>query len=105
MLRYGCLYLLICFILSLVGAVTTSAEASTEVGVWQKMSTYLTKEALIELKDLTDPQNTTSQRERDFCTAVVTLDQQPLSESRLDDVDARLKALVDAGIEDEIDSA
>jgi len=81
------------------------AEVPGEVGVWQKTSTYLTKEALIELKDLPDPQNATSQRERDFCTAVVTLDQQPLSESRLDDVDAKLKALLKAGIEDEIDSA
>ena len=105
MLRRARRCLISCIGFAHIGAVATAAEIQSEVGVWQKMSTYLTKEALIELKNLPGTQDSASQRERDFCTAVVTLDQQPLSESRLDDVDERLKALLSAGIEDEINSA
>lgn len=103
--RFAPYSLLGCLGFALLATGPVLAEVPNEVGVWQKMSTYLTKEALIELKDLPDPKDAASQRERDFCAAVVTLDQQPLSESRLDDVDSRLKALLDEGMEDEIDSA
>ena len=77
-----------------VGTFTLTAGIQTEVSVWQKVSTYLTKEALLELKDLPEPSDVAEQRERDFCAAVVTLDQQPLSESRLDEVEGRLQALL-----------
>jgi len=75
------------------------------LGVWEKVSTYLTKEAWLELKNLPTPQDSTGQREYDFCAAVVELAQQPLSETRLDDVELRLKVLRGAGLDDEIDGA
>ena len=86
-------------------APTGAQEPDSVAGVWQKVSTYLTKEALLELKDLPPPGDAASQRAYDFCAAVVQLDQQPLSESRLDDVESRLKALVQPGLKDEIDGA
>ena len=85
-----------------VGTFTLTAGIQTEVSVWQKVSTYLTKEALLELKDLPEPSDVAEQRERDFCAAVVTLDQQPLSESRLDEVEWRLQALLASRGDDEI---
>ncbi len=92
----------------LVGFATAQAwaeEPDPLAGVWQKVSNYLTKEALLELEDLPQPGDATSQREHDFCAVVVQLDQRPLSEARLDDVEARLKALLNAGLNDEIDGA
>ena len=80
-------------------------EPDSLIGVWQKVSIYLTKEALIELNELPEPGDANNQRERDFCAAVVQLDQQPLSEDRLDDVERRLKVLLAAGLNDEIDGA
>lgn len=80
-------------------------EPGSLVDVWLKVSTYLPKEALWELSRLSQPDDATSQRERDFCAAVVQLNQQPLSESRLDDVDTQLKTLLAANVKDEIDSA
>lgn len=91
--------------LALLGELTMAAKTQSEVSVWKKMSTYLTREAMIELKDMPAPEDADGQRERDFCTAVVTLDQQPLSEGRLDDVEQRLKTLLSANGEDEIASA
>ena len=82
-----------------------AAETDPLVGVWQKVSTYLTKEALLQLKDLPQPGDPNAQREYDFCAAVVQLDQQPLSESRLDDVEMRLKTLLNTDTKDEIDGA
>jgi len=99
---FRCLALLVG---AFLGAVSVSAETQNDLGVWRKVSTYLTKEALIELKDLPSPKNAEAQRERDFCAAVVTLDQQPLSESRLDDVEVRLQALLASRGDDDIANA
>ena len=96
---------LCCTSLALFSILPVAAQSQSEVSVWRKVSSYLTKEALIELKDLPAPKNADEQRERDFCAAVVTLDQQPLSESRLDDVEARLKALLALRGDDEIANA
>ncbi len=79
---------------------TATESGSDQAGVWKKVASYLSKEAVIELKELPTPENPETQRERDFCTAVVTLDQQPLSEARLDDVEARLQALLAANGDD-----
>ena len=94
-----------CVGLFLVAATSVVAEPEGEVGVWQKVSSYLTKEALIELKDLPEATTPATRREREFCWAVVTLDQQPLSESRLDDVEERLQALLAMQGDDEIAAA
>ena len=88
-----------------LGAISVSAENQNDVGVWRKVSSYLTKEALIVLKDLPSPENAEAQRERDFCAALVTLDQQPLSESRLDDVETRLQTLLALRGDDDIANA
>lgn len=96
--------MLICTALLSSGAMLW-AEPRAEAAVWKKVSTYLTKEALIELRKLPQPASPTAQRERDFCWAVVILDQQPLSESRLDEVEARLQDLVGAKGDDEIAEA
>jgi len=66
------------------------------------VSIYLSKEAWIRLNELPPPDGAQSQRERDFCTAVVILDQQPLTEGRLDDVEKRLQGLIAADDGDEI---
>lgn len=79
-------------------------ELGSLLGVWQKVSTYLPKEALQELNYLPQTWEASGQREHEFCSAVVQLAQQPLSEDRLDIVERRLKALLDAGLADEIDS-
>ncbi len=107
MLRSFCPRLISGFLVLVGFAVTqaSAAEPDPLVGVWQKVSTYLTKEALIELENLPQPGDAASQRELDFCAAVVELDQQPLSEDRLDDVESRLKALLQANLHDEIDGA
>lgn len=81
------------------------AAGNAETEVWRKVANYLSKEAQIDLQALPSPGEAANQRERDFCTAVVTLDQQPLSESRLDEVEGELKALVAAADNDEIGRA
>lgn len=89
-------------LVSLLWPVVVAAEISPEAAVWEKVSTYLSSEAdqvLRKLPQVSDPQ---AIRERDFCAAVVHLDQQPLSESRLDEVDQRLHALIEAEGNDEI---
>ncbi len=89
----------------LLSAVAGAAEILPEANVWRKVSSYLTKEALIELKDLPAPISAEAQREHDFCLAVVTLDQQPLSESRLDVVEGRLRSLLVSRGDDDIANA
>lgn len=86
-------------------AQASTGEPDSLVDVWQKISTYLTKESLAELQQLPQPENPADQRERNFCAAVIQLDLQPLSESRLDDVEDRLNALLAENISDEIDGA
>lgn len=105
MFRFRPNRMLICTVVLLGCMITAEAGVPIETGVWRKVSSYLTKEALIELKYLPAPRNADAQRERDFCMAVVILDQQPLSESRLDDVEMRLKSLVAARDDDEVANA
>lgn len=80
-----------------------AAEPPTEV--WRKVASYLSKEAQIELADLPVPTDASAQREHDFCAAVVLLDQQPLTEARLDEVEKQLKALLSVEDNDEIGRA
>lgn len=75
------------------------------VAVWEKVAGYFSREALEVLQELPPPTTDAGRRERDFCAALVHLDQQPLSETRLDDVEAKLKALLSAGGDDAIASA
>ncbi len=89
----------------LCSALSLMARTPDETGVWEKVSSYLTKEAKIELEELPEATGAEAQRERDFCTAVVLLDQQPLTESRLDDAEARLQQLLREQSEDEIANA
>lgn len=96
----GCVALLACCSPIFAGVTASPEDAS----VWRKVSLYLTKESWQELRKLPEP-STANQRARDFCQAVVRLDQQPLSESRLDDVEQRLQALLAAGGDDEITGA
>lgn len=75
----------------------TAGAGAAEAGppltaIWGKVATYSSKEARWELDGL-PPADAATERERDLCRAVVELDQQPLTESRLDRVTARLDAL------------
>ncbi|MCC6416027.1 MAG: hypothetical protein IT582_08965 [Opitutaceae bacterium] len=77
-----------------LGGSLSAAEPTMEV--WRKVASYLSKEAQIEFNALPAAAGVAARRERDFCAAVVQLDQQSLSEARLDEVEQRLKALVAA---------
>ena len=88
----------------LCGAVAM-AEPVPETTVWRKVASYLSKEAQIELAGLPAPADAAAQREHEFCTAVVWLDRQPLTEARIDEVEARLKALLAVENNDEIGRA
>jgi hypothetical protein len=87
------------------GLQRSKAEGTAEAEVWRKLSTYLSKEAQVDLSALPPPEDAASRRERNFCAAVVNLDQQPLTESRLDTVEAQLKALLADDDNDEIGRA
>ena len=87
------------------GQQPSKAEGNEDTEVWRKVAMYLSKEAQIDLQDLPSPEDPAGRRERAFCAAVVNLDQQPLSESRLDDVESRLKALLAEADNDEIGRA
>lgn len=78
------------------------AQPHSEVAVWKKLAIYLSAEADRELEELPKVADAQEKRERDFCAAVVHLDQQPLSESRLNEVEQRLQALLAAEDNDEI---
>lgn len=88
-----------------VSSQTPDQKPDALVGMWQEVSTYLTKEAWLELKNLPPPEDTAAQRAQDFCAAVVQLDRQPLREARLGGVDRRLNALLAANPNDAIDGA
>lgn len=81
---------------------STLAQPSAEVAVWEKLSIYLSAEAERDLQQLPDVSDPAAIRERDFCAAVVHLDQQPLSESRLDEAEKRFQALLAVEDNDEI---
>lgn len=85
----------------LFGVQQAGAFEGGELEVWRKVAAYLSKEARIQLQELPTPTDAAGQRERAFCAAVVNLDQQPLSESRLDEVEAQLKALLAENDNDE----
>jgi hypothetical protein len=91
---------LLCFAV-LSPASSLHAQEQTEAQVWHMVATYLTKEAQLALADLPPP-DPASQREREFCAAVVLLDQQPVTEARLDESDRRLAALIAAEPSDDI---
>ena len=91
---------LLCVVLC--GLWSVSAQPTAEVAVWEKLSVYLSAEAERELEELPEATDPFAMRERDFCAAVVHLDQQPLSESRLDDVEQRFQALLAVEDNDEI---
>jgi tetratricopeptide (TPR) repeat protein len=86
----------------LLGILSGSAHSSPEISVWEKVSVYQSAIAELELDDLPEPIDEQAMRERDFSAAVVHLDQQPLSESRLDAVEKRFVALIEAEGNDEI---
>ncbi len=86
----------------LCSVLSGAAQTQAEISVWEKLSVYQSAVAEQALEDLPSPENAAAQRERDFCAAVVHLDQQPLSESRLDDVEQRFQALLAVEDNDEI---
>ena len=86
----------------LCGLLSASANSTPEVAIWEKLSVYLSAEAERELEQLPEATDRQALRERDFCAAVVHLDQQPLSESRLDVVEQRFQALLEMEDNDEI---
>lgn len=88
-----------------VGLACTLAAAESEIEVWRKVASYLSKEAQIQLGELPMPTAATERREHEFCAAVVWLDQQPLSETRLDEVERQLLLLVSAQPNDEVGRA
>ncbi len=86
----------------LCGVAAAWAQPHTEIAVWEKLSVYLSAEANRELQTLPKVSDAQKKRERDFCAAVVHLDQQPLSEARLDEVERRLQVLLEVEDNDEI---
>jgi hypothetical protein len=93
-------------LLMLLGlAVVTPVAAAPDSDVWRMVSTYLIKEAEIALDDLPAPADPANAREREFCTAVVALSQQTVTEARIAEVERRLTALHDAQADDEIGRA
>lgn len=83
-------------LVSLLWPAVVAAEPSPDVAVWEQVSLYLSREADQAVRKLPEASDAQERRERDFCAAVVYLDQQPLSESRLDEADRRLQQLVAA---------
>lgn len=72
--------------------------------VWRQVTAFFAKEAMWALEALPPTPEAATQRERDFCHAVILLDLQPLTEARLDEAETRLHQLVAAG-EDELSAA
>jgi len=87
------------------GAGVVLAGETGEIAIWHQVATYLSQEAMVELSDLPKPRDATGQRERDFCAAVVLLDQQPITEGRLDEVERQLNALLAISQGDDIGRA
>ncbi|MBW7895882.1 MAG: hypothetical protein H3C27_12260 [Opitutaceae bacterium] len=71
--------------------------------VWRQVTTFFTKEALWAWEKLPPPGDPLSAREQDFCRAVILLDHQPLTESKLDEAEALLRDV--AGPRDELAAA
>lgn len=93
----------LCAVLWLGTAMGRAAETAAPLtAVWQKVATYLSKEALSALDHLPPAPDAAAARERELCLAVVELDQQPLTEGRLDRVAARLAALRQARSDDAV---
>ncbi|MCF7761769.1 MAG: hypothetical protein K9M98_14815 [Cephaloticoccus sp.] len=90
---------------SMPGAGVVTASETGEIAIWHQVATYLSQEAMVELSDLPEPRDATGQRERDFCAAVVLLDQQPITEGRLDEVERQLNALLAVSRGDDIGRA
>lgn len=84
------------------GILAVSATPTAEIAIWERLSVYQSAEAERELKQLPKASSLQAIRERDFCAAVVHLDQQPLSELRLDAVEQRFITLLEAEDNDEI---
>lgn len=71
--------------------------------VWRQVTTFFTKEALWAWEKLPPAGDPISAREQDFCRAVILLDHQPLTESKLDEAEALLREV--AGPRDELAAA
>lgn len=97
---------LTCLLLLLGGGLASPhpiAAAGDVANVWQHLSIFLTPEAAVALRDLPATADPAQLRERDFAGAVILLDQQPLTEARLDEAEARFRML--AGGDDDIAAA
>lgn len=92
-----CLFVVMAFF----GGAAVGAGKPSLTDIWEQVAQYSSKEAAWALRDLPPAPNAASQRERDFCAAVVLLDQQPLSETRLDEAGQRFQALLAAGSPDD----
>ncbi len=95
--------LLLVLCAALAPACAVRAATEVETGVWRLVSSYLNKEAQIALGDLPTPADAAAQREHAFLRAVVLLDSQPLTESKLDQVEALLRGVMSG--EDELAGA
>jgi hypothetical protein len=91
-----------CRLLSLLVCLGGPAHAAEEslTAVWRQVAAFFTKEGLWALQALPPTADAATQRERDFCHAVILFDLQPLTETRLDDAERRLQPL--AAGDDEI---
>jgi len=96
----GCLRLLLPLLL--LSAPLRAEEDLT--AVWRQVTAFFAKEAMWALEALPPTPEAATQRERDFCHAVILLDLQPLTEARLDEAENRLLRLI-ATDEDEIAAA
>lgn len=79
----------------LASAATPRAATDDVAEVWQPLSLFLTPEAAVALAQLPSTDDPRRQRERTFAGAVIQLDQQPLTEARLDLVEASFRALAE----------
>jgi hypothetical protein len=71
--------------------------------VWRQVTTFFTKEALWAWEKLPPAGDPLSAREQAFCRAVILLDHQPLTESKLDEAEALLRDVT--GPRDELAAA
>lgn len=71
--------------------------------VWRQVTTFFTKEALWAWEKLPPAGDALSAREQAFCRAVILLDHQPLTESKLDEAEALFREV--AGPRDELAAA
>lgn len=72
--------------------------------VWRQVTAFFAKEAMWALEALPATPEAATQRERDFCHAVILLDLPPLTEARLDEAETRLRRLM-GDREDELSAA